>query len=83
MPLMEKACIFVDDIGREYESISDYGTKRYPMIEWILAREHYSVPFFSTTNKTDVELAKLYGKAAFDRLQSWTRFVQITGDSKR
>ena len=83
MPLMDKACIFLDDIGREGGVVNNFGTIRYPLTEWMLERDYFAVPVFTTLNTDFKALADIYGIAAVDRLISWTSIVTVTGKSKR
>jgi len=78
--------IFIDDIGKENQSVNNYGTKTNPIIDLFTMRSHTGTSplTFATANYNENTLVKFYGKTIVDRFKETFNFITLEGnESKR
>jgi DNA replication protein DnaC len=75
--------MFIDDIGKEQESVKDFGTDVRPIIDLIPQRYDAGSWTFCTTNYNLNSLKEKYTPHTADRLIEMFNFYVLTGESRR
>lgn len=78
-----KRPLFVDDIGKEPNTVNSYGTKTNPIADLFAARYDLGAWTFATTNHTKEDLTTFYGESTVDRFKEMFNVIALVGDSRR
>lgn len=80
--ISQKRIIYIDDIGRESESV-EYGNRLDAMPYLVDLAEQTSKMLIISTNLTAVEIKERYGERTLDRLKAIMSVVSFKGESMR
>ncbi len=69
------ACLFIDDVGMEDESVNDYGNKSSPMLRLLHNRYDRNLITIFTTNLNMDQLYNRYDTRVADRLADYFRLI--------
>lgn len=78
-----KMPMFIDDIGKENESVKNYGTDVRPLTELIAMRYDEGSWTFATTNYKIDTLRKKYTPHTADRIIEMFNYIILPGESRR
>lgn len=75
--------LLIDDLGAEPNSYNDFGEKRYPLAEVLLARYRQNAPTVIATNCTLEQIGELYGDRVYDRIKEMFAMIKYIEPSYR
>lgn len=75
--------LLIDDLGVEPNSYNDFGDKRYPLAELLLARYRQNATTVIATNCSMAQLGELYGDRVQDRMREMYVMIRYVEPSYR
>lgn len=80
---LEKAPLFIDDIGKESREVNDFGTIISPITDLFSIRYDNNAKTFATANYSKDTFKKFYGSTIADRFIEMFNVIRIDGDESR
>lgn len=78
-----KGILYIDDIGKEPNTVSNYGNKINPLETLLTARYENNALTFASGNKKLESFIEHYGGSVIDRMKSMFNVIYLKGESKR
>jgi DNA replication protein DnaC len=80
-----KRAMFIDELGKETKSATDYGTKVLPIIDLLTLRYNENSLTFGTANYSRKTLGtkEFYGETIGERMIELFNFIELPGKSRR
>lgn len=78
-----KKPLILDELGRNFKEINDYGTKKTPFATLLTKRNENNAFTLGTANYNFESLAELYGEYLTERLIQQFNFIELKGKSRR
>lgn len=75
--------LLIDDLGAEPNSYNDFGEKRYPLAELLLARYRQNATTIIATNCSLAQIGELYGDRVHDRMKEMFAMIRYVEPSYR
>ena len=75
--------LLIDDLGAEPSSYNDFGEKRYPLADILLARYRQNATTIIATNCNMAQLGELYGDRVHDRMREMFVMIKYVEPSYR
>jgi len=78
-----KTPLILDELGRNYKEVNDYGTKKTPFATLLTKRNEHNSFTLGTANYDFETLSEIYGEYLTERLIQQFNFIELKGSSRR